>query len=456
MSDVNVLPNTANEGFTGSVGLVPEGWSLKRFEDITNNIKSGLSRRIVAQDIGIPVLISGNIKNNRLDLTALKYWYVNDPQGSDTSKYVLKNGDILLCFINSLSQIGKVCLFKDIGRQAIYTTNLFRITTLPDYAPEFIYQLMTYETFKEEIALITKPAVNQASFTKTDLVEIPLLIPPKLERDKIAKILTSVDEVIEKTQAQIDKLKNLKTGMMQELLTKGIGHTEFKDSPVGSIPVGWDAVSIGHLLSSNIIASVQDGNHGEKHPKSADFVPVGIPFVMASDIHDQEIDVEGSNKITEEIYNGLRIGFSVAGDVLLSHKATVGLTAVVPENIKRIMLTPQVTYYRISDQSKLYNWYLHYCFQSGYFQERLSILSAQSTRSYIGIKAQADMLIALPSYLTEQKKIVDVLKSLDSKIRLIKTKVNVLKDTKKALMQDLLTGKVRVNTAQATPKVTVD
>jgi type I restriction enzyme S subunit len=120
------------------------------------------------------------------------------------------------------------------------------------------------------------------------------------------------------------------------------------------------------------------------------------------------------------------------------------------------MLTPQVTYYRIADQSKLYNWYLHYCFQSGYFQERLSILSAQSTRSYIGIKAQADMLIALPSYLTEQKKIVDVLKSLDSKIRLIKTKVNVLKDTKKALMQDLLTGKVRVNTAQATPKVTVD
>ena len=73
------------------------------------------------------------------------------------------------------------------------------------------------------------------------------LFPPKPEQQKIASILTSVDEVIEKTEAQIGKLQDLKKGMMQELLTKGIGHTEFKDSPVGRIPKGWEVKTLNEV-----------------------------------------------------------------------------------------------------------------------------------------------------------------------------------------------------------------
>ena len=66
-----------------------------------------------------------------------------------------------------------------------------------------------------------------------------LIIPPFPEQKKIASILTSVDEVIENTQKQIDKLQDLKKATMNELLTKGIGHTEFKDSELGRIPKNW-------------------------------------------------------------------------------------------------------------------------------------------------------------------------------------------------------------------------
>ncbi len=66
------------------------------------------------------------------------------------------------------------------------------------------------------------------------------LIPPLPEQKKIASILTSVDEVIENTQKQIDKLQDLKKATMNELLTKGIGHTEFKDSELGRIPKSWE------------------------------------------------------------------------------------------------------------------------------------------------------------------------------------------------------------------------
>ncbi|WJJ94240.1 restriction endonuclease subunit S [Neopusillimonas aromaticivorans] len=79
--------------------------------------------------------------------------------------------------------------------------------------------------------------------------KLEITLPPLPEQQKIATILSSVDDVIEKTRAQIDKLKDLKTGMMQELLTQGIGHTEFKDSPVGRIPASWYVAKIDDLVS---------------------------------------------------------------------------------------------------------------------------------------------------------------------------------------------------------------
>jgi type I restriction enzyme S subunit len=74
--------------------------------------------------------------------------------------------------------------------------------------------------------------------------------PPLPEQKKIASILTSVDEVIENTQKQIDKLQDLKKATMNELLTKGIGHTEFKDSELGRIPKSWEVKKKNLLCKS--------------------------------------------------------------------------------------------------------------------------------------------------------------------------------------------------------------
>ncbi len=75
------------------------------------------------------------------------------------------------------------------------------------------------------------------------LQDLDYFLPPLPEQKKIASILTSVDEVIENTQKQIDKLQDLKKATMNELLTKGIGHTEFKDSELGRIPKSWEVVT---------------------------------------------------------------------------------------------------------------------------------------------------------------------------------------------------------------------
>jgi len=182
-------------------------------------------------------------------------------------------------------------------------------------------------------------------------------------------------------------------------------------------PNGWRYESIGALETAGIVQDIQDGNHGEKHPKAADYVPSGVPFVMAKDIEGNRLNLTDCAFIPRSLADSLRIGFSRPGDVLLTHKATMGRVAIVPEGYDYIMLTPQVTYYRVGDPKQLSNAYLKYAFLGPDFQYQLNSDSDQSTRKYIGITAQRRLRIPLPP-LKEQQAIAHVLGTLDRKVEL--------------------------------------
>src|SRR5690606_24305725 len=138
------------------------------------------------------------------------------------------------------------------------------------------------------------------------------------------------------------------------------------------------------------ILAIQDGNHGEKHPVSDDYVESGIPFIMARDISDGYLDLKGCKFIKKEQADSLRTGFAKPGDVLLTHKGTVGSVALVPPHVDDyVMLSPQVTYYRLN-LKKINNRYFLYALREPGFQARLVSVSAQSTRPYVSITAQRD------------------------------------------------------------------
>ncbi|MCX6807273.1 MAG: restriction endonuclease subunit S [Patescibacteria group bacterium] len=178
--------------------------------------------------------------------------------------------------------------------------------------------------------------------------------------------------------------------------------------------------TIGDLVSLGIIYPPEDGNHGEIHPKSSDFTPFGIPFIMASDLKYGKVNYTSCKYIPKEKADCLRKGFSVNDDVLLTHKATIGETAVVSRiDYPYIMLTPQVTFYRIKDKTKLNNLYLRYYFQTKEFQKQLKLWSgAGSTRAYIGILEQLNLSVEILEDIDDQQKIAAVLSVLDSKIEL--------------------------------------
>ena len=157
-----------------------------------------------------------------------------------------------------------------------------------------------------------------------------------------------------------------------------------------------------------------DGNHGGIHPKTSDYVDAGVPFIMANNLVQGRVDYKGCAFITEKQAKTLRKGFAHPGDVLLTHKATIGRTAIVTDEYETIILTPQVTYYRV--KSGISNRYLKYYFDSAPFQKLFSNWAGSgSTRAYLGITAQRKLPIILPPY-DIQKKIADCCGVIDDKI----------------------------------------
>ncbi|MCG3873568.1 restriction endonuclease subunit S [Psychrobacter sp. Ps7] len=177
--------------------------------------------------------------------------------------------------------------------------------------------------------------------------------------------------------------------------------------------------TVGELIKAGVLYKPLDGNHGGIHPKGNDFVESGIPFVMASDMSNGQVDTKTCKFISADQASTLRKGFAITGDVLISHKATIGRTAIVGEiESEFIVLTPQVTYYRVKDTDQLNNRYLKYYFDSYEFQGLLNQWAGGgSTRAYLGITGQLKLPIKILD-IQKQKAIAHILGSLDDKIEL--------------------------------------
>ena len=206
------FPEIRFKGFT-------DAWEQRKFSDIFAEIKSGLSRMLSNDDIGLPVVRANNINDGQLNLVDdIKYWYKNDPQGANTNNYLIEQGDILINFINSEAKMGTAAyVTRRQERDTIYTTNILRCKVNDEYNPYFIYSLTFLNSYKNYIASITKPAVNQASFTTVDFKKYSIKIPTVKEQNQIADLIETFNKLITLHQRKLDKLQDMKKGLLQKM-----------------------------------------------------------------------------------------------------------------------------------------------------------------------------------------------------------------------------------------------
>ena len=264
-----------------------------------------------------------------------------------------------------------------------------------------------------------------------ELYEIP--IPPLPEQKKIASILTSVDKVIENTQKQIDKLQELKKATMNELLTKGIGHTDFKDSKLGQIPKSWKVCSLGEL------GQIIDPHPSHRAPPE---VNDGIPFLGIGDLKENgEIDTSKVRLVAREEILEHEKRYQISENTIgFGRVASIGKIIDFPKELKNVLISPTLA---VIEPHSVQKKFLVNYLKSQLIINQLNFLITGSTRSSLGIQLLRELSIFLPP-LPEQKEIASILTSMDRNIEEKQHKLLQIQSLKKSLMQDLLTGKVRV------------
>jgi type I restriction enzyme S subunit len=193
----------------------------------------------------------------------------------------------------------------------------------------------------------------------------------------------------------------------------------------------WPYPTVGELRESGVIVSHKDGNHGANYPRAEEFGAVGIPFLSARLLGDWRIDLEGAPRLSLQKAQSLKFGFVEKGDVLLSHNATVGRVAIVPDIKGPAIIGTSLTQYRV-DPERLSPEFLALYFLSPEFQNSLSFVMGQTTRNQVPITEQRRLRVRLPPIET-QRAVVDLCMCLQRKIELNRKAAATLEEMARAL-----------------------
>ena len=319
-----------------------------------------------------------------------------------------------------------------------YSTDVWATKYSKNLTNEFVFRFLDLNISKIKSLGFQGSGIKHLD--KDYIKKLKITYPPLPEQKKITSILTSVDEVIEKTQLQINKLQDLKKGTMNELLTKGIGHTEFKDSELGRIPVSWEVASLGSfVLDQKSGASLSPSDFCEDGfgviPKKA--VQFGGRIVLGDKLTfctNEFADNNRKNIVSNEYV------IAVQRDLVPSGPS-IGLMGMLMEGAEFILA--QGVYGYLLD-SRLNPLFLSLISNTDWYRGVMRKIFVGSTQIHIRSTEFLEVVIPIPP-VEEQNDIAERINMMESQI-LLKQKIkHKFSSLKNSLMQDLLTGRVRVS-----------
>ena len=282
---------------------------------------------------------------------------------------------------------------------------------------------------------------TRSKLNQTDLRQIAIPIPPCPEQKKIADILTTVDEAIEKATQIIKKAKELKKGLMQRLLNRGIGHNKFKKTEIGKIPVDWEVKRLIDT-ASNDKYSFTGGPFGSDLKENS-YTDHGVRIIQLQNIGDGEFLGDYKIFTSEEKANQLKNCNIYPGDIIIAKMADpVARACIIPDIDNRYLMASDGIRLSINEKEHDVNFIL-YAINSTYFRKNAERHSTGTTRLRIGLTELKNLPIGIPP-LEEQKKIAQILSSVDDELERESEHKERLELLKRGLIQVLLTGKIRV------------
>ena len=409
--------NNIPAGYKDSaVGIIPQEWEVKYLGDLLARLANGLTYDVSVIS-GHPVSRIETISSGEINYS--KVGYIDNVTGCES--YKMQKGDILYSHINSLAHVGKVAYYD--GMQDLYHgMNLLLLRANEKIDSNYLYAYLLTSQAKHIAQVIAKPAVNQASISISDIRKIKLAVPPMEVQRKIAEILGVWDEAIEKQSRLVERLELRKRALMQRLLS---GRTRL---PGFTTP--WQKVSYTEILKEVKRNMVWDDNE--------EYDLISVKRRSGGLFHRERL--LGKDIKTKNLRPAL------CGDFLISKMQIVhGASGLVTAEFDGMKISGSYIALVAKNREKVDMNFINWYSKTPYFyhQTYVSSYGVHIEKMTFDLDSFMSMTICIPS-LPEQKAIAEVLTTADDKIVTHRKKLDALRQQKRGLMQQLLTGKTRV------------
>ncbi len=408
-----------NETRETSLGNIPNDWEVVRLGDAARLImgQSPPSSTYNKEGVGLPFL-QGKMEFGEIYPSPVVYC-------SDPLKMAEKD-DILMSVRAPVGDVNltpyKLCIGRGLGA-----------IRFNQKTADHLFYFYYLQLIKSAIDRLGKGSTFKA-IVKSDLEGLSVVVPPRREQQRASEILWNVDRAIQKTNDIITTAERLKKALMQKLLTRGIGHKEFKDSEIGRIPENWDASRLGD------VAKLESG--GTPSRKKREYWNGTVPWLKSGELNDGEIrDTEeritklGLEKSSAKVFPKGTLLMALYGRGTVSKTAILGIDSATNQAIGAIL----------PKDGSFEPRYMQHClvFLRNKLLNQLVNPSSDVGRTNIYLGTLKLFRVPIPP-VREQQKIAENLSVISKKLELERNQKAKLEKAKQALMDLLLTGKVRI------------
>ena len=421
------------------------GWGmfdLKNLGEISSRITDGSHFSPTPQLYGYPIANVKDMRDRHIHIDSCTRIKEDDYKALMANGCTIKDGAVLL---SKDGTVGKVIVYAQTDEIAALSS-ICIITPGSRVSPRYLGHVLRssictrqYENFMSGSAL--------RRLVLRDIKNVQIPLPENHEQQAIAAILDTLDDAIEKSEALIAKLKQVRAGMLHDLLTCGVDeHGEvrnpatyphqFKDTPIGLIPKEWRLTNI-----ADIADSTTSGSRGW----AAYYSDQGSMFLRIGNLTREHInlrfdDVQYVNPPRGA--EGQRTKVE-ANDLLISITADLGIIGMIPQDFGDAYVNQHIALVRIKPGVKFPRWIGH-LLSSQPYQRIFQALNDSGAKAGLNLNAVGALPIVLPSSEAEQETIVKNLDALDEDISKQQNALEKLRKLKTGLSADLLTGQVRI------------
>ena len=317
--------------------------------------------------------------------------------------------------------VGKVLLIESDDKYIFNQRSLRIIPNKNEAIPLFLYYLINSDIFRDSL----KPHIQgntQVYINPPAVMSIPIVLPPIVEQQVIASVLSDFDEHIDNLTKLIEKKKAIREGALEDLIS---GRTR-----IDGFDSDWKEVELGE------ISKLQDGTHGTFRRTNE-----GHYLLSAKNVFNNKLIItENESKVSDYDFEQITAnGFPKIGDILLSCVGTIGRCCIC--DVDGLAFQRSVAFIRSHIVNNLF---LLYVLQGVSVQTQLLSSMNASAQGGIYLGALKKIVLRLPVDVKEQEAIAQIIKAMDEEIEALEIEMEKIIQIREGAMDDLLTGRVRL------------